>query len=61
MFHVLDRLAGEQHDDGETAQWLVQLGSAMADEVEALAALEPDAVPDREGGADRDGGPLSAR
>ena len=61
LFHVLDRLAGEQHDDGETAQWLVQLGSAMADEVEALAALEPDVVPDPERGADRDGGPLSAR
>ena len=55
VFHVLDRLAGGQRDHGETAQWLVQLGSAMADEVESLAALEPE--PDAAPGA----GPLSAR
>jgi hypothetical protein len=51
VFHVLDRLAGAPRDEGETAQWLVPLGSAMADEVESLVALKPEP----------DAGRLSAR
>ena len=42
LFEVVDRIAGQQWDDAEIARLLLQLGSAMAHEVDALAALEPD-------------------
>ncbi len=42
LFGVVDRIASHQWDDDEIAGLLLQLNSAMADEVEALAALEPE-------------------
>jgi 2-polyprenyl-6-methoxyphenol hydroxylase-like FAD-dependent oxidoreductase len=43
VFNVVDRLG--QWNGAEVAQLLVRLRSAMADEVETLAALEPEHVP----------------
>jgi 2-polyprenyl-6-methoxyphenol hydroxylase-like FAD-dependent oxidoreductase len=43
MFDVVDRLG--RWNGAEVAQLLVRLRSAMADEVETLAALEPEHVP----------------
>jgi 2-polyprenyl-6-methoxyphenol hydroxylase-like FAD-dependent oxidoreductase len=45
VFEVIDRIAGQQWDDAEIARLLLQLGSAMAHEVDGLAALEPDRAP----------------
>jgi 2-polyprenyl-6-methoxyphenol hydroxylase-like FAD-dependent oxidoreductase len=45
LFEVVDRIASQQWDDAEIARLLLQLGSAMAHEVEALVALEPGATP----------------
>jgi 2-polyprenyl-6-methoxyphenol hydroxylase-like FAD-dependent oxidoreductase len=44
VFDVVDRMASCQWDDAEIADRLLQLSSAMATEVEALAALEPEAA-----------------
>jgi len=44
LFDVVDRIASHQWDDAEIARLLPQLSSAMVDEVEALAALEPGAL-----------------
>jgi hypothetical protein len=43
VFDAVDGLTGEQYDEAEIARLLVQLSSAMADEVEGLAALDPGA------------------
>jgi 2-polyprenyl-6-methoxyphenol hydroxylase-like FAD-dependent oxidoreductase len=42
LFEVVDRIASHQWDDAEIAHLLLQLSSAMADEVETLAALDQD-------------------
>ena len=42
LFDIVDRIAGHEWDDAEIADLLLRLSSAMADEVEALAALEPE-------------------
>lgn len=44
LFDVVDRVASQQWDDAEIGQLLLQLSRTMADEVEALAALELDPV-----------------
>lgn len=44
LFDVVDRIAGHQWNHAEIADLLVQLSSAMTDEIETLAALEPDHV-----------------
>lgn len=41
LFDVVDRIAGHRWDDREIADLLLRLSSAMADEVETLAGLEP--------------------
>jgi 2-polyprenyl-6-methoxyphenol hydroxylase-like FAD-dependent oxidoreductase len=41
VFDVVDRIAGHEWDEAEIADRLLQLSSATAAEVEALAALEP--------------------
>jgi len=41
VFDVVDRLAGHCWRDAELDELLLRLGAAMADEVDALAALEP--------------------
>ncbi len=41
LFDVVDRIAGQRWDDREIADLLLRLSSAMADEVETLAGLEP--------------------
>jgi flavin-dependent dehydrogenase len=41
LFDVVDRIASHAWDDAEIAHLLLQLSSALADEVETLAALEP--------------------
>ena len=45
LFDVVDRIASQQWDDTEIAHLLLQLSSAMTDEIEALAALTPQPVP----------------
>jgi 2-polyprenyl-6-methoxyphenol hydroxylase-like FAD-dependent oxidoreductase len=40
LFETVDRIAGNSWDDDEIAALLLQLSSAMTDEVEALAALD---------------------
>jgi 2-polyprenyl-6-methoxyphenol hydroxylase-like FAD-dependent oxidoreductase len=45
LFDVVDRIASHQWDDTEIAHLLLQLSSAMTDEIEALAALTSDPVP----------------
>jgi flavin-dependent dehydrogenase len=44
LFDVVDRIASHQWDHAEIADLLLRLSSAMADEVELLAALEPEPV-----------------
>jgi len=44
LFDVSDRIAGHQWDHVEIADLLLRLSSAMADEIETLAALEPEPV-----------------
>ncbi len=41
LFDIVGRIASQQWDDTEIGHLLLQLSSAMADEVEALAALDP--------------------
>jgi 2-polyprenyl-6-methoxyphenol hydroxylase-like FAD-dependent oxidoreductase len=45
LFDVVDRIAGHQWDDVEIGRLLLQLNSAMADEVELLGGLEADPLP----------------
>jgi 2-polyprenyl-6-methoxyphenol hydroxylase-like FAD-dependent oxidoreductase len=45
VFDVVDRLGRGRWDTAAIPQLLLQLSSAMADEVETLAALEPERVP----------------
>jgi 2-polyprenyl-6-methoxyphenol hydroxylase-like FAD-dependent oxidoreductase len=45
LFDVVDRIAGQQWDNNEIGRLLLQLSSAMTDEIEALAALTPQPVP----------------
>ncbi len=45
LFEVVDRIASQQWDDTEIARLLLQLSSAMTDEIEAIAALTPEPVP----------------
>ena len=40
LFDVVDRIASQQWDDTEIAHLLLQLSSAMTDEIETLAALD---------------------
>jgi hypothetical protein len=42
VFDVIDRIAGAEWDGEESAALLARLASAMADEVEVLASLDPD-------------------
>ncbi len=44
LFDIVDRIASQQWTDEEIARLQRQLSSAMADEVEALTALEPGAL-----------------
>ncbi len=41
LFDIVDRIASQRWDDREIADLLLGLSSAMADEVETLAGLEP--------------------
>jgi 2-polyprenyl-6-methoxyphenol hydroxylase-like FAD-dependent oxidoreductase len=45
LFDVVDRIAGGAWNETEIAELLLQCNSAMANEVDMLAALEPGAVP----------------
>jgi 2-polyprenyl-6-methoxyphenol hydroxylase-like FAD-dependent oxidoreductase len=45
LFDVVDRIAGGAWNEIEIAELLLQCNSAMANEVDTLAALEPGAVP----------------
>jgi 2-polyprenyl-6-methoxyphenol hydroxylase-like FAD-dependent oxidoreductase len=45
VFDAVDHLAGHQWTRAELPELLLQLSSAMADEVETLAALEPERAP----------------
>jgi flavin-dependent dehydrogenase len=45
LFETVDRIAGNDWDDGEISDLLRQLSSSMADEVDTLAALDPERVP----------------
>ena len=45
LFDVVDRIASQQWDDTEIGHLLLQLSSVMTDEIEAIAALTPEAVP----------------
>jgi flavin-dependent dehydrogenase len=45
LFEVVDRIASHQWDDVDIGRLLLQLNSAMADEVELLAGLEPVPLP----------------
>jgi flavin-dependent dehydrogenase len=42
LFDIVDRIASQRWDGLQIGQLLRQLSSAMADEIETLAALEPD-------------------
>ena len=44
LFDVTDRITSHQWDHVEIADLLLQLSSAMSDEIETLAALEPEPV-----------------
>ncbi len=44
LFDVVDRIASQQWDDTEIARYLLELSSAMTDEIETLAALTPEPV-----------------
>lgn len=44
LFDVVDRIAGQQWSDAQIGDLLLQLSSAMTDEVETLAALEAEPV-----------------
>jgi 2-polyprenyl-6-methoxyphenol hydroxylase-like FAD-dependent oxidoreductase len=44
LFDVVDRIASQQWDHSEISDLLLQMSSAMTDEIETLAALEPDPV-----------------
>ena len=44
LFETVDRIASNEWDDAEIAQLLIQLSSAMADEVDTLAALDLERV-----------------
>ena len=48
LFDVMDVIAGHRWTDDEIADLLLQLSAAMADEVEALAALPARPVPEAE-------------
>jgi 2-polyprenyl-6-methoxyphenol hydroxylase-like FAD-dependent oxidoreductase len=48
LFDVMDVIAGHRWTDDEIADLLLQLSAAMADEVEALAALPAPPVPEAE-------------
>lgn len=41
LFEIVDRMASQRWDDREISELLLRLSSAMTDEVETLAALEP--------------------
>jgi 2-polyprenyl-6-methoxyphenol hydroxylase-like FAD-dependent oxidoreductase len=43
LFSAVDRIAGQQWDDAEIAQLVLQINSAIADEAEALSALGSEA------------------
>ena len=43
LFDIVDRIASQRWDDDEIGQLLLQLSSAMTDEVELLAGLETEA------------------
>ena len=45
LFDTVDRIAGNDWDDAEIAQLLKQLSASMADEIDALAALDLERVP----------------
>jgi 2-polyprenyl-6-methoxyphenol hydroxylase-like FAD-dependent oxidoreductase len=45
LFDAIDRIAGGAWDETEIAELVLQCNSAMANEVDMLAALEPGAVP----------------
>jgi flavin-dependent dehydrogenase len=45
LFDVVDRIAGGAWNETEIAELLLQCNSAMANEVDMLAALEPGALP----------------
>jgi 2-polyprenyl-6-methoxyphenol hydroxylase-like FAD-dependent oxidoreductase len=45
LFHVVDTIAAQRWSDDEIGGLLLQLSSAMADEVDAIAALDPLPVP----------------
>jgi 2-polyprenyl-6-methoxyphenol hydroxylase-like FAD-dependent oxidoreductase len=44
LFAAVDRIAGQQWDDAEIAQLVLQMNSAIADEAEALVALGSEAA-----------------
>ncbi len=44
LFDAVDRIAGQQWNDPEIAQLVLQMNAAMADEAEALVALGSDAA-----------------
>jgi 2-polyprenyl-6-methoxyphenol hydroxylase-like FAD-dependent oxidoreductase len=45
LFHVVDTIAAQRWSDAEIGGLLLQLSSAMADEVDAIAALDPVPAP----------------
>ena len=44
LFDIVDRIASQQWDSPEIANLLLQLSSAMTEEVETLAAFESERV-----------------